>query len=177
MPNHCHNDLYIEGSARQVAAILSLVGADKEAPEFNFNKILPYPENFAERDREFAALGWKAAEEKYGAGAKDGYNSGGYEWCTENWGTKWNAYEVARRDYFGVCITFQTAWCPPLAVIAALHVMFPDCGFTLEFFERGAEFSGGVRFDAKSEYDEDDSWAPGVPGDKWEGRYSGTRGG
>lgn len=44
---------------------------------------------------------WEAYKAKWGTD-KNGYNSGGYEWCQDAWGTKWNAYAVARRDYCGI---------------------------------------------------------------------------
>ena len=32
----------------------------------------------------------KAYIDKYGF-PKDGYNQGGYQWCCDNWGTKWGS--------------------------------------------------------------------------------------
>ncbi len=119
-----------------------------------------------------------ALEAKYGS-HHDDFNSGGYEWCVNNWGTKWNAYDIKRRDYGGFCLTFQTAWSPPLPVIAELHKRFPECRITLEFFERGMAFSGGVSY-LQSEYAEDDEqgWEPGKPYREWRSdTYCGNRGG
>lgn len=181
MPNHCHNDLWISGATEDVDALLTLMGADLPEPKFDFNAVLPYPKAYNDRDDEFAALGHKGVAEKYGPRAQDGYNSGGYEWCVENWGTKWNAYRVARRDYMGVCITFQTAWSPPRPVIAALHKKFPQLELSLEWFELGAAICGGVRYVLEEDfYPEDDAtkWEAGVQAHEWkmEG-YLGTRGG
>lgn len=181
MPNYCHNDLWIYGATEDVDALLTLMGADLPEPKFDFNAVLPYPKAYKDRDDEFAALGHKGATEKYGPRAQDGYNSGGYEWCAKNWGTKWNAYHVIRRDYMGVCITFQTAWCSPLPVIAALHKKFPQLELSLEWFERGAAIYGGVRYVPEEDfYPEDDAtkWEAGVPAHEWEMEgYLGTRGG
>lgn len=177
MPNHCHNDLYIDGPKEQVDALLSLIGADQEELKFDFNTILPYPAQFADRDREYKELGRKEFAAKYGEGASNGYNSGGYEWCSENWGTKWSAYEVARRDYLGVCVTFQTAWSPPNPVIVALHNLFPTCTLRLEYFEKGAAFAGGFSLMSESDWYEDDPWAAGTITGQWEATYGGHRGG
>lgn len=130
MPNHCHNDRYINGPKDQVDALLALIGADKPEPEFRFTAVIPYPEKYAAPDREMRDLGCKKFAEKYGDHAKDGFNSGGYEWRTENWGTKWGGYEVVRRDYLGVCVSFQTAWSPPSPIVIALHKLSRSQTFT-----------------------------------------------
>ena len=193
MPNHCHNDLWITGPDEDVAKLLAHVGADKAEPEFDFDKIIAYPEPFRAMDEDFphwtdpTITDRKAAIAVYMAKwgtDKDGFNIGGYDWCVQNWGTKWNAYTIERRDYDGdVCVTFQTAWTPPSPVIAALHRMFPKCGMSLEYFECGGEFSGGATY--KSEGDWNDYYAeergphiPGEPERVWRNKgYQGERGG
>lgn len=48
-----------------------------------------------------------------------------YEWCVQNWGTKWNAYDCdIARD--GSQMTFLTAWSAPHPVIQKLSEMYPD---------------------------------------------------
>lgn len=39
----------------------------------------------------------------------DGKQYSWYEWCCENWGTKWGCYELEIDDNF---ISFTSAWCP-----------------------------------------------------------------
>lgn len=177
MPNHCENDLYIDGPKAKVAELLAFIGADKDEPEFDFNALIPYPERFAQRDKDNREMERDAFVAKYGDW-KDGFNVGGYEWRINEWGTKWGAYEVKRRDYQGVCITFQTAWSPPFPVIAELHRRFPECSVNLEYFEMGGAFCGGVSY-TQSEYaDDDDAWAPGKPSREWRcDSYQGHRGG
>lgn len=177
MPNHCHNDLYISGPKERVEALLALIGADQPDPKFDFNTIIQYPAHFYGRDKESEYLGDKAFKEKYGTGAKDGYNSGGYEWCSQNWGTKWNAYNVARRDYCGACVTFQTAWCAPSPVIIEMHRKFPECTLHLEFFEMGAAMAGGFSLLSQDDWYEDQPWTAGVKTSEWGGEYHGHRGG
>lgn len=178
MPNHCHNDLYIEGPANEVDALLALIGADQTPPQFDFDVLIPYPAHWAKLDKDMESLGYKGFEDRYGKGAKDGFNSGGYEWCIENWGTKWGAYDVARRDYDGKCITFQTAWSPPRPIIVALAKRFPTCSLHFEFFERGMAICSGFSCLAEADwYDEDESWQAGKLTQVWEGKYRGARGG
>lgn len=47
-----------------------------------------------------------------------------YEWCTKNWGTKWNAYSNEQRDEN--TIEFETAWSNPEPVMLKLSEMYPD---------------------------------------------------
>lgn len=46
-----------------------------------------------------------------------------YDWCCDNWGTKWNAYdtEIPGENL----IVFTTAWSPPESVIAMLAERYP----------------------------------------------------
>ena len=63
---------------------------------FDFNRFIAYPEEFRRIDE--IAEAW--LKEHAGrpttirARPKDGFNSGGYEWCYANWGTKWPASRV-----------------------------------------------------------------------------------
>lgn len=178
MPNHCHNDLYIHGSADNVAALLKHIGADQTPPKFDFNAVLPYPAELKKLDDDMEKLGGAGFEDKYGKGAKDGFNSGGYEWRVANWDTKWNSYQVVHRDYMGKCLTFQTAWSPPEKVIQALHRMFPECSLHFEYFECGMAACGGFScLSAADHYDDELPWAAGQKTSEWRGRYCGNRGG
>lgn len=179
MPNHCENDLYITGPVGEVNALLCLIGADKDPPDFNCGAVIPYPEEFASRDRDRKELDNEKFREKYGETAKDGFNSGGYEWRCENWGTKWGAYQVSnRKDGETVILSFQSAWSPPSPVIVALHGKFPACTLHLEYFECGVGYCGGFTCPAKEDYcEEEDGWKPGIKASEWEGAYHGHRGG
>ena len=181
MPNHCQNDLWINGNPEDIKRLLSHIGADKEPPIFDFNTIIPYPENLREMDREMDEVYknpslLKTYQAKWGTD-NDGYSNGGYNWCCSNWGTKWNAYNVARRDYLGACITFQTAWTPPIPVIVALAKMFPKCSLSLEYFEMGIAFCGGFSCVSREDWSEEDVWDAGKITGKWEAKYNGVRGG
>lgn len=187
MPNHCHNDLYLRGPKADVAACLALIGADQDDPKFDFSAVIPYPERLAQMDAECRAIRSAAPEEraamleaydgKWGTHS-DGFNSGGYEWCVEHWGTKWGAYNVARRDYDGPCVTFQTAWSPSKQIVVALAKRFQTITFALEYFERGMQVCGGFTCPAEDEFYEDEGeWEPGVITSEWGSKeYGGIRG-
>lgn len=180
MPNWCENDLYFSGPEDEVLKFKKLVGLDKTPPRFNFDAVIPYPDDFRQMDLESIAFSWsskksdeekKAArdayEQKWGT-TKDGFNSGGYEWCIANRGTKGNACDVSLYAHprRGECVSFDTAWTPPQPVIEKLFELFPAVRFELEYFECGVAFCGGLSYDPED--DETRSWS---------GEYSGSRGG
>lgn len=114
MPNWTENELTITGPDVQkvLNAIRSESCADEDARILDFDRIIPYPKQYKELDlrahdyqqKSFAIdkddperqnkLDALAAEYGVEPGTpwlKDGFNCGGYEWCCENWATKWNA--------------------------------------------------------------------------------------
>lgn len=170
MPNHCENDLYIQGSGEDVAAVLALIGEmdeERKAIVDAYGYFPKTPEGVA------ALAAYKA---KYGTEA-DGFNFGGYEWRVREWGTKWGAYDVKRRDYGGVCVTYQTAWSPSMQIVIALAKKFPAVTFRLEYFECGMQFCGGFSCLSEDDYYGDKPWEAGIVTDEWEGEYCGHRGG
>lgn len=114
MPNWTENELTITGPDVQkvLNAIRSESCADDDARILDFGRIIPYPKIYRELDQRAHEYQQKslaidkddpdrqskinALTMEFGAEPgilwlKDGFNSGGYEWCCENWGTKWNA--------------------------------------------------------------------------------------
>ena len=76
-----------------------------------------------------------------------GTYEGWYSWRLENWGTKWNAYELAvKRAQAGLLeITFQTAWSFPEPVFAAIAREFPGLQIECVFFDEGWNFAGTAK--------------------------------
>lgn len=132
MPNWVTNILEIKGSREDLDQLIQVVRSEKF--EFNFNKVIPYPEEYARLDAE-------------GGEIAQGYNSGGYEWCEENWGTKGNALEVSVKKENEVLVyMFDTAWSPSLPVTEELSARFPSLTLTHRFIERGGAASGWYEF-------------------------------
>lgn len=80
-----------------------------------------------------------------------------YDWDIENWGTKWDAYEV---DYNvtenTINLNFQTAWNTPYPIFEELSRMFPNISIHVDFADEDLgnncgeyEFKGGesTKFD------------------------------
>lgn len=164
MPNHCENDLWVYGPIAKQTEFVTFMQSNlnhgiftEEVSEFNFEVILPYPKkyidiDFAAREEEKKLKALTQAERnawlKNHEWPKDGYNSGGYEWCIHAWGTKWNAYEIKRAiRNKSTFYTFQTAWSPPVPVITALAARFPELRFVLKWYERGAAVKGILKFE------------------------------
>lgn len=76
-------------------------------------------ENHGKSEDELAELGLQYISNKIKYGATTWY-----DWCCNNWGTKWNAYELEIID--DDTIMFQTAWSSPEPVIEKLAEMYPD---------------------------------------------------
>lgn len=157
MPNYCDIDLWIDGPNVQ-ACLDAIAGVedDGEKTVFDFNKVIPYPEHWAKQDKEAGVIRDRickmSVEERkqwltHNQFPKDGYNSGGYEWCVENWGTKWNACEptIVSQTPTEVQMNFQTAWAPCCPVIKKLAKRFPDLRFTMKWYEQGAGFHGELK--------------------------------
>ena len=117
MPNWTENELTISGPNvnKVLAAIRSETIDDQDMRILDFNRIIPYPQIYRdmdkhaeeyqeklhaianddpERQQKLEALGAEYGVEPGTPWIKDGYNSGGYEWCCEFWQTKWNACHV-----------------------------------------------------------------------------------
>lgn len=169
MPNYVENDLVVSGP---VGDLKSFVDFAREGDDLlSANKFIPYPLEFRKQDE----VAKRARAKDPTSRAKDGFNSGGYEWCVANWGTKWGIFEaecthpiqdVDTEDERGPLeYQFRSAWAPALPVIMAMARRFPTLTFDLHYYERGCEFQGhlqmcGTKTIAKTE-------AP----------YYGTRGG
>jgi len=95
---------------------------------------------------EQVALETKQAENFAKHGAKDWY-----DWCCENWGTKWDfglengdkpaQIETDAKGRKCVRLGFNTAWAPPTGFYSHLH---NELGFTVKayYFEQGVGFCG-----------------------------------
>ncbi len=149
MPNHCSSDLRVNGSRKDIDAFFKAVkgpkDSDGEAKVIDANKIIPYPAIYAEMDKQ-GAIEHKKGNYSF----KDGFNSGGYDWCVQNWGTKWGLYDFSEVT-FGktfALVSFQTAWSPPTPIILRASELFPSLTFTLRFYEMGAGYKGVLKVKA-----------------------------
>lgn len=120
MPNWVKNDVRIENKQALKDCIKaedrSGTGWEETVEFFDFNEIIPMPEELKDKTRNYPS--WEAEEKqdkelvaKYGA---DNW----YDWSVKNWGTKWNTGSVRKTGVNSV--EFDTAWSTPKPVIKAL---------------------------------------------------------
>lgn len=120
MPNYVTNILTIESlDDNRVKEILASICYDGKIGTFDFEKIIPIPDNIYR--------GNLGAEElkKYG-------ENNWYDYCVSAWSTKWNSFGYDCVDEYeegSNTIRFETAWSAPQKVIAKLSNMFPDVEF------------------------------------------------
>lgn len=190
MPNYCENDLQIYADdPADVKRVIDFIAGDDDGEKtvIDFNKLIQYPKKYQALDdvaqqfeKEVSGLakddqeGRRLLREKYGLSENewrptDGYNQGGYEWCNQNWGTKWNAIEPLMDDRSDnddtAVFHFDTAWSPPHPVIKVLAKKFPKVTIHHEWYERGMEYCGSARYEN------------GEKTDFTQGKYYGIRGG
>lgn len=123
MPNHVANRVtFVADKADEVFAVVVRDG------RFNFETLVPSPPNMyhgdlsGEDDKDFR-VNWS-------------------NWCVQNWGTKWNAYQCKHGvDSDRAFIEFQTAWGPPWPVMAAFCNRF-QIPFEHRYFDEGENFWG-----------------------------------
>ena len=147
MPNYCNNVVEIQGPQHILKTLVD--------HKLDFQKIHPYPPELditagregADDSPEQKAL--VAAEESNLK--KHGYKNW-YDWCVNNWGTKWNAggdNDAMQVDYDedvnnqGIALfQFDTAWAPPLGVLEKLMETHPELSIECRYHEPGVGFFG-----------------------------------
>jgi len=147
MPNYCNNVVEIQGPQHILKTLVE--------HRLDFMKIHPYPPELditagregADDSPEQRAL--VAAEESNLK--KYGYKNW-YDWCVNNWGTKWNAggdNDAMQVDYDEdvgnqsiALFQFDTAWAPPLGVLEKLMETHPELSIECRYHEPGVGFFG-----------------------------------
>ena len=146
MPNWCEQDLIVtcksdkEGTKQLTKFVRKYQAIDSLRAE----DIIPYPESYKKAEKEFKKLPTED-KERWGTIGTYWFNKhDGYNWCIENWGSKWGVsnWTFSDVDEGEPKFSFQSAWSPCLPVILALSKKYPDLVFTLYYFERGCAFNG-----------------------------------
>ena len=151
MPNHCSNRVTIsahEGKEDQFNAVLKAF--ESERP---FQSLHPQPDwpNTPNDKGELSALKeHKNADGKvvfttreFPDGTAD---ERWYDWCYQNWGTKWDAYDREEGDIDEECgyaeFEFHTAWGPADGIYDKIAEDYPDVSVSWFYDEPGMECAG-----------------------------------
>lgn len=170
MPNWCECEIQVTGDPKQLIQLgewLEALGKQsKDADTWGWNisnALEPYPERFASLDQSVGKRRdelMKQLEPYKGKSAtdvpseirsawselcnlKDGFNSGGCEWCKEHWGTKWGIgsfnYLYDKERFH---MSFLSAWTEPRPLINLLSKKFPTLGFEMTYKEESLKYYG-----------------------------------
>ena len=138
MPNHCYNRVEIYGGGLdQIKEIKEKLKGEKTC--FDFNNIVPIPkelEGTTSPNPEPDLFESRRLRKEYG-------HDNWYDWCRDNWDTKWNSYTARlEEEEDGLHYEFDTAWGPPIKVIEALRKQYPDLSITAFYDEPGCAIAG-----------------------------------
>lgn len=138
MPNWCNNILTV--TPQEVGDVLSedvslglFVDNDGEPESLSFARTFPVPE----------------ALQKTG---------GWYEWCIDNWGTKWdaNSSSIIENTNEKIEVFFETAWAPPFGWYLFVSKLYPNLTFRADYMETGNCFVGYALFQNGQIVEEDE---------------------
>ena len=153
MLNFVRNIITFDCDEEEVKKIIDEIKSDDGKTLFDFNKLIPMPEelNILEgsktdegitafetdnkSDPELYELGKQAIKnlEKYG-------HRSWYYWRVQYWETKWNALDVVVN---GNSLIFETAWSTPFPVLKALSCKFPCIPFSVKYADEDIGYDCG----------------------------------
>jgi hypothetical protein len=121
MPNYCSNSITIRGEEAQLAQLAEQLQSDETTI---MERLVPTPDELIE-------------------------NSGWYQWCLDNWGTKWDMIELAGDyDLDFISLSYETAWSPNIPFWTTISSRFPGLKMTHHYREDGVGFMGIAYYQA-----------------------------
>lgn len=148
----------MSGSETDRAISIYLTAINPEKPNMGCSKVRPYElialEQGLNRHKHFASYKGDLSQDKIaeytqyhpishylnlGKSAVDNFLQHGaitwYEWCINNWGTKWNAYGYDYMDYHPKenVLEYNTAWSNVPEILQVLSEKFPNVEFRYEY--------------------------------------------
>ena len=146
MPNWCENTISITGPAEKLSPMYTKLVADND--EGLCSILYPPP-----ADMFSGNLGEKERKECAEKGIPNWY-----DWCTSNWGTKWDTtdgdwqYEDAGDGQAILTGNFCTAWGPPIGVYEHCVEAHPDLHIEAMYYEGGCAFAGKWETDSGEDH-------------------------
>jgi len=133
MPNWCMNRVEIFDTKENMEKFKEYVSDGDSL--FSFQKIKPMPEEL-ENTRSPSGEPNVDLINKYGV---DNW----YDWCTNNWGVKWDVGDVELEegeDY--LTYNFDTPWGPPNEIYNIIREEFPDINLSWFYDEPNMQLAG-----------------------------------
>lgn len=169
MPNHVATRLIIEGDKAEKHRLIDAVTVESKDEdgliEYDFRRLYPMPvelkgtsspariiseAEYAAQEAERAKSAKNVCHDFYQSGitqkmsdefiAKYGANNW-YDWCRNNWGTKWGTYDVSLND--DGTFSYNTAWSPATLMFLHFSKQFPTLKFITRYADEGGGFVGG----------------------------------
>ena len=163
MPNWCENELLIKADCKDALDDLNRL-------EALLNETLKYDSETKSVDNLLHAIicmpdALKDTTEKEPYKLPSGNTIWWYDWCVDNWGTKWDAVDCVMvksfetrhpTDIYKITFKFLTAWGPPIPWLEKVGAIFPNLLLKLDYHEPGMMFRGTAsgRGEIVDEYEE-----------------------
>jgi len=166
MPNHVTQIVEMSGPQEAIDALKSAVSSTDDAGNelpFSLHKIIPRPDIFdkissggitidGEQVNRWVSeeingerVNRKLNEEEIKAAEEAGASSW-YDWCVNNWGTKWDVYSISEESPDNT-FSFDTAWSPPMPAYEVLSERHPDVSIKVKYIDEGWGFAGVTIFE------------------------------
>lgn len=140
MPNWCFNYVEISGPNETLNKIQTLMKETVKKKIQDLSK--DHGELRIAEDDYFSLLETFLPASEYFL-SMEGFNNGGYEWCVDNWGTKWPEKILSSwLQNENWKIQFETAWAPPMSGYYAISKIFSDLMFLHYYEDEGWNFAG-----------------------------------
>ncbi len=136
MPNHAYSVMVVSGDSEVIKSFKEKHFDDDD--NFSLQSIKPLPVELA-GTRAPPLEANPALIEKYGC---DNW----YNWCIQNWGTKWDTYDgtLTQNEDNELTATFCTAWDIPEPIFTAIATMYPTLDIVIKCVEESGGFSGTI---------------------------------
>lgn len=142
-------------------------------PEGNLMGYVLDPENTYWTDEHYAdekANHYALIEQAERAKAETGYDNW-YDWASDNWGTKWDVEVLATGVDHGATSTVtlwgDSAWSPPISLLANLSEKYPQLTFSVSYFEPGMDYIGAAVFQDGRMAESEASFSEHLPWDAY----------
>ena len=158
MPNHTINNVDIAvntGEGKELLALAELKNKlNISENQFDFEGIIPSPNwlKIPNEDGELPTL----VKEDWGEMHrwKDGsQDDRWYYWKIDNWGTKWNSYDVEVESNFDdeLTVRFCTAWAPPIEIFEKIKEYCEEYNLALRWEHMQEEDGYEIVYDLMKE--------------------------